>query len=173
MYRKARLSFPAFPPEQMLGNFQKNLKTILKSILFHTVSRGDTPSTGESPSDIAFPSEVSRSFFGNIPFLKEEIGKLQDAGWKIAVFADGENQERRIAQLLSDFTEERGNERASNESDVKIYERDAKPYEERTHERRTLERSSASGENRCALAVFPEAISEGFSIPDLKLIVIQ
>ncbi len=167
MYRKARLSFPAFPPEQMLGNFQKNLKTVSKSIFFHTVSRGDTPSTGESPSDIAFPSEVSRSFFGNIPFLKEEIGKLQNAGWKIAVFADGENQERRIAQLLSDFTEERGNERASNESDVK------QPHQERAHEHRTLERSSVPIEKRYALAVFPEAISEGFSIPDLKLIVIQ
>ncbi|WP_433277123.1 transcription-repair coupling factor [Treponema sp. SP13] len=173
MYRKARLSFPAFPPEQMLSDFQKNLKIVSRSILFHTVSRADTPSTDESPSDIAFPCEVSRSFFGNIPFLKEEIGKLQDAGWKIAVFADGENQERRIAQLLSDFTEERGNEIALNGRDAKIHERDAKPHEERTHEHRTLERSSVPIEKRCALAVFPEAISEGFSIPDLKLIVIQ
>ena len=166
MYRKARLSFPAFPPEQMLSDFQKNLKTVSRCILFHTVSRADTPSTGESPSDIAFPCEVSRSFFGNIPFLKEEIGKLQDAGWKIAVFADGENQERRIAQLLSDFTEERGTERASNESDTETHDAEVRKA-------RTLEHSSASGENRCALAVFPEAISEGFSIPDLKLIVIQ
>lgn len=173
MYRKARLSFPAFPPEQMLSDFQKNLKTVSRCILFHTVSRTDTASTDKSPSDIAFPCEVSRSFFGNIPFLKEEIGKLQNAGWKIAVFADGENQERRIAQLLSDFTEERGNEIALNGRDAKIYERDAKPHEERTHEHRTLERSSVPIEKRYALAVFPEAISEGFSIPDLKLIVIQ
>ncbi|MGI5096147.1 transcription-repair coupling factor [Treponema socranskii] len=173
MYRKARLSFPAFPPEQMLSDFQKNLKTISRSILFHTVSRADTASTDESPSDIAFPCEVSRSFFGNIPFLKEEIEKLQYAGWKIAVFADGENQERRIAQLLSDFTEERGNEIALNGRDAKIHESDAKPHEERTHEHRTLERYSVPIEKRYALAVFPEAISEGFSIPDIKLIVIQ
>ena len=36
MYRKARLSFPAFPPEQMLSDFQKNLKIVSRSILFHT-----------------------------------------------------------------------------------------------------------------------------------------
>ena len=161
MYRKARLSFPAFPPEQMLSDFQKNLKTVSRSILFHTVSRADTASTDKSPSDIAFPCEVSRSFFGNIPFLKEEIEKLQYAGWKIAVFADGENQERRIAQLLSDFTEERGNES------------DSETHDAGTYKNRTLERPSVSIEKRYALAVFPEAISEGFSIPDLKLIVIQ
>ena len=173
MYRKARLSFPAFPPEQMLSDFQKNLKTVSRCILFHTVSRANAPSRSGYPSDIAFPCEVSRSFFGNIPFLKEEIGKLQDAGWKIAVFADGENQERRIAQLLSDFIGTHGDESPSNERDAKIHERDAKLHEERTYEHRTLERSSVPIEKRYALAVFPEAISEGFSIPDLKLIVIQ
>ena len=159
MYRKARLSFPAFPPEQMLVDFRKNLKTISRSILFHTVSRADAQPSDESPSDIAFPCEVSRSFFGNIPFLKDEIEKLQNSGWKIAVFADGENQQRRIAQLLSDFTEEREN--SSNERDAK------------TREEYARERSSLSVEKRYALAVFPEAVSEGFSIPDLKLIVIQ
>ena len=154
MYRKARLAFPAFPPELMLFDFQKTLKTVSRCILFHTVLRADTPSDNGTSSDIAFPCEVSRSFFGNIPFLKEEIEKLQDAGWKIAVFADGENQQRRIAELLRDFTGDCEGERKV-ESEDEIGER------------------AVSGKKRYALAVFPEAISEGFSIPDLKLIVIQ
>ena len=143
MYRKARLDFPALSPSYMLHDLASLLETFSRCLLFHTLSHAgeladdesalhndavaDT-STRSKTSGILFSCEPSRSFFGNITFLKEELTRLHDDGWKIAVFADGENQRRRVAELLRDIPD---------------------------------------------VVVFPEAISHGFSIPDIKLLVIQ
>ncbi len=71
--------------------------------------------------------EPPRSFFGNVPFLKEELNNLEESGYTIYIFAESENQKMRIEHLLKDFN----------------------------------------------VTVFPESISGGFSLPALKIIVIQ
>ncbi|MDY4707654.1 MAG: transcription-repair coupling factor, partial [Candidatus Treponema excrementipullorum] len=46
---------------------------------------------------------VSRSFFGNIQYLKESLTTLMEDGWQIVIFADSENQSLRIGELLKDL----------------------------------------------------------------------
>ncbi|NIZ41222.1 transcription-repair coupling factor [Entomospira entomophila] len=46
--------------------------------------------------------EESRSFFGNINFLKEELQQLHKTGYRIAIFSENEQQALRIETLLGD-----------------------------------------------------------------------
>ncbi|WDI36657.1 transcription-repair coupling factor [Entomospira culicis] len=47
--------------------------------------------------------EESRSYFGNVNFLKEEIQQLSKSGYKIAIFSENPEQALRITTLLSDI----------------------------------------------------------------------
>ena len=47
-------------------------------------------------------SEPPRSFFGNVPFLQEEIGTLLANRYKVFVFAESQSQAQRIEFLLKD-----------------------------------------------------------------------
>ena len=49
---------------------------------------------------IAVQCDPSRSFFGNIGYLKEEFSALLAAGWRIAVAAESEVQAQRIQTVL-------------------------------------------------------------------------
>jgi len=72
--------------------------------------------------------EPSRSFFGNIGYLKDEFAALLSAGWQIAVAAESELQAERIRTVLA-------------------------PHPE--------------------LSVTAAPLSSGFSLPELKLMVVQ
>ena len=72
--------------------------------------------------------------FGNINYLKEQIGDLQKDNWKIFILTNNENQNLRINEILKDYT------------DTKI---------------------------KNNVKLIPEEISSGFSIPEIKLMVIQ
>jgi transcription-repair coupling factor (superfamily II helicase) len=48
--------------------------------------------------------EGPRSFFGNITYLKEELVRLEKAGYRVGIFAESESQALRIRTLLKDFT---------------------------------------------------------------------
>ncbi len=57
----------------------------------------------EEDADILpLSAEPGRSFFGNIAFMKEEMGALARDGFEIFVFAESESQSQRIAYLLQD-----------------------------------------------------------------------
>ena len=51
---------------------------------------------------IAFQSQNSQSFFGNINYLKEQISRLKGEGYAIFIFCDNENQTQRISQILGE-----------------------------------------------------------------------
>lgn len=82
----------------------------------------------DTASSYKFYSEPSRSFFGNISYMKEELSTLLQNGYQIFVFAESESQSQRIAYLLQDLE---------------------------------------------GLIVSPATLSEGFSLPDSKIMVIQ
>ena len=146
LYRKARLDEPCFPPKMALYDFETILPKAKRSIMIrslHTDLQEGEPeaksSVGKKSSGLSFSesfnlhAEPSRSFFGNINYLKEQIESLQKDDFDVVVYADNENQALRIQEILSDAVNF-----------------DARP-----------------------LAIVPKALSAGFSIPDIKLIVIQ
>lgn len=99
MYRKARYQLPVLPPDLVNFDFDNLLEKVSKCIQIHTI-------TQEEDTYIKLPIEASRSFFGNINYLKEELSNLQKDNWNIFVYADNENQLLRINQIIKDFTDE-------------------------------------------------------------------
>ncbi len=131
LYRKARLDEPCFPPKMALYDFEAILPKAQRSIMLRTL-HADLQGVSFAQS-FNLHAEPSRSFFGNINYLKEQIESLQKDDFDVVVYADNENQALRINEILSE---------AANF--------DARP-----------------------LVIVPKALSAGFSIPDIKLIVIQ
>lgn len=125
MYRKARETLPVLPPDLILNPLEKTVSDIKKALFFRTINQEDS---------IKIDTEVSRSFFGNINFLKEELTNLQNDNWNIFIYTDNENQSSRINEIFKDFTQV---------------------------------------ENKKPVQLIPQSLSQGFSIPEIKLLVIQ
>ncbi len=133
LYRRARLEEPCFPPQMALFDFEKILLKSPSSLMFRSLKSGEGGLPFSFAKTLTFTAEPSRSFFGNINYLKEQISLLQKDGCDIAVYADNENQALRIQEILTEAVE----------------------FKERP------------------LAVIPKALSSGFMVPDIKLLVIQ
>lgn len=99
MYRKARYQLPVLPPDLVNFDFDNLLENVSRCIQIHTILQ-------EEDTYIKLPIEASRSFFGNINYLKEELTNLQKENWNIFIYADNENQLLRINQIIKDFTDE-------------------------------------------------------------------
>ncbi len=138
LYRRSRAERPCFPPKMALFDFDSLITKSKKSVMLrslHTDLAGQESGVGGAAFKKSFSlkAEPSRSFFGNINYLKEQLEALQADGFDVVVYADNENQALRLEQILSEAVN-----------------RDGHP-----------------------LLVVPKAISQGFSIPDVKLLAIQ
>ncbi len=144
MYRKNRDSFPLFPPDKMLMNYQSMVEKVSRCILFRTLGSSDQFQDDNENNEevqnanyIKIESEPGRSFFGNLNYMKEELTNLQNDGWNIFIYTENENQGLRIHEIFKEWT-------------------DIEPEE-----------------NRKPVELIPKAISAGFNIPAIKLLVIQ
>ena len=148
MYRRARLELPVMPPSEITLSFEKMVKNFSRCILFRTIADETTAEkvsiSTEKNNEYVFHSEPARSFFGNINFLKDELEKLLKDDWHIFIFSDGENQALRIKEILHEYT----------------YTGMKNAEENASEEKKTI-------------TVLPQSVSEGFSLPEIKLIVIQ
>ena len=121
LYSRARHEdLPSVEPKLILNNFYTLLEKINRKIIFPDI-------VSEENTDIKYSYEQARSFFGNINYLKEELSKLIESGYRITIFSESEIQAVRIRQILKDFD----------------------------------------------LDIVPDSISEGFALPELKLIAIE
>ncbi|MBR0031091.1 MAG: transcription-repair coupling factor [Treponema sp.] len=154
LYRKARQEFPVFYPREVLVPFDEIFCLHEKRIIFKTLHTQETQAAEElsfgGAGRIKIDCEPSRSFFGNIKYLKDEITAMQNEGWKIFVFADNENQALRINEILKNF---------GNENDDSVD--------------KTAQLAKKSVEKFIPYTIFPKAITSGFSVDAEKLIVIQ
>ena len=133
MYRKTKEDLPVLPPDMMLYELKFLLEKVLNSLYFKTVTdENDNPD-----SLLTLNTEPSRSFFGNLNYMKEELTNLQNDGWNITIFTDNDNQQLRIHEIFKDWT-------------------DIEP-----------------DGSRKPVQLIPKAISSGFNIPEIKLLVIQ
>ena len=107
-------------PRHILLEYGVLEKSFARQVRFHALKGGD----GER---IRFGCDPPRSFFGNIPFFREELANLLALGYRVYIFAEYPHQAERLRFLLKDLEVE----------------------------------------------VFPEGISRGFALPQLKILVIQ
>jgi len=110
-------------PDLTLKNLKLLQEKTPRAIRFFDIREGEEAGRKR----LSFTYEGPRSFFGNIPFFKEELTRLEKAGYRIGIFAESDSQAVRIRQLLTGFTAE----------------------------------------------IIPAGISHGFSLPELKTIIIQ
>jgi len=121
-----------FPlPERLLLNFKELIENQQshngkgrKIISFLSIKN----EAGPGIPRINIPCEPSRSFFGNINYMKDEFAALYASGWHIAVAAESEVQAQRIESILV-------------------------PHK--------------------SLSIISKPLSSGFSLPEIKLMVIQ
>lgn len=105
LFRKARAlvetenARPVPPPQDLLLNFDSLVNVHQKRILLRTL-HGNEALENERYS---FESDMPRSFFGNINYLKESMTDLLNDDWKIFIFAESDNQSLRIEEILRDF----------------------------------------------------------------------
>ncbi|MBO4640624.1 MAG: transcription-repair coupling factor [Treponema sp.] len=133
MYRKTKEQIPVLPPDMMLYELNHLLEKVLNSLYFKTVADEDN----DKITKIVLKTEPSRSFFGNLNYMKEELTNLQNDGWNIIIFTDNDNQQLRIHEIFKEWT-------------------DIEP----------------DGTKK-PVQLIPKAISAGFNIPEIKLLVIQ
>ena len=124
-YFNAEGKLPPLPPSVLKLPFEDIFHSFHKKILFRSLQG---PSLFEKEK-IQIISEPSKSFFGNINYLKESLESLLADDWQVFIFAESENQALRINELLKDFSDE--------------------------------------------LYIIPEPISSGFSMPDIKVLVLK
>jgi transcription-repair coupling factor (superfamily II helicase) len=110
------------PPRHILLEYSSLEKSFPRRVRFHALK-----GSAEEGPRLAFGCDPPRSFFGNIPFFREELANLLGLGYRIYIFAEYPHQAERLRFLLKDL-----------------------PVE-----------------------VFPEGISRGFALPQLKILVIQ
>jgi len=96
--RREKCEYPL--PERLLLNYDGLLSDYSKKstriISFRSI-KGE-PKAGYNYIEI--PCEPSRSFFGNINYLKEEFASLFSAGWQITVASESAVQADRIKMIL-------------------------------------------------------------------------
>lgn len=118
MYRKEVQSFPVLPPSYMLLKFDEEILRHKRRVLYrtiHTYAEETVENQDESSKSSSakietlcenkfnFTVDQNSSFFGNINYLKERLESLFNDGWNIFIYAEGENQALRIAEILKDF----------------------------------------------------------------------
>jgi transcription-repair coupling factor (superfamily II helicase) len=112
-------------PESVLVGVDESVSRRNRVVTFPAIRESREQHQGRPR--ISFPFSGPRSFFGNISYLKEELGNLEESGYSIHVFAESEAQSTRIEHLLKDFQ----------------------------------------------ARVYSESISEGFTLPDVKIVAIR
>lgn len=100
MFRTARQTFPVLEVDQMLLNFNEITGIHKKNIYFKTIH---SEKEEDKLNTIKINCNPSRSFFGNINYLKEELENYINGNWHVVVFADNPNQSLRIKEILKDF----------------------------------------------------------------------
>ncbi|MDR1970428.1 MAG: transcription-repair coupling factor [Treponema sp.] len=95
--RQGRGELPV--PRRLLLNFKELFSRVSRRISVMSIKGG-----GEDGAlTVGIPCGPSRSFFGNVTYLKEEFAALLAGGWRILVAAETDIQAERLESLLADI----------------------------------------------------------------------
>ncbi|MCL2043267.1 MAG: transcription-repair coupling factor [Treponema sp.] len=152
-----RCEFPL--PERLLLNFSRLIENKKNLISFKTIKSEPNPGT----CHITIPCDPSRSFFGNMNYLREEFDTLLANGWFIAIAAESEVQAERIWAILGISDQGPGTrDRCSDNSGVS---------EICSGNPNTVPRSPIPDPR--SLSILTTPLSAGFSLPDIKFMLVQ
>ena len=98
LYGRARREKKVPAPERILLGFNDLFGLVKRRVSFMAMKGGGE----EGALRLSAACDPSRSFFGNVDYLKEEFASLKNQGWGLAVAAESDVQAERIAGLLKD-----------------------------------------------------------------------
>ena len=96
------------PPKSILIDYLSLVSNFPRRITFNELSQNNTP-VGTANKDelklkkLRIESDAPRSFFGNIPYFREEIKRFIDAKYQVIIFAVYEHQGERLRGLLGEI----------------------------------------------------------------------
>ncbi len=97
-YKSSVNKMDSWHPEQFFFSYDEIYRNTERKVVFPAIRNKYPP---ESTASI--PIDGPRSFFGNITYLKEEMGKLTASGHEVWVFSESETQAPKLRHLLRDF----------------------------------------------------------------------
>ncbi len=148
MYRKVRTEAPVLPPDMILNDFHEELEKISKCILFRTLVHTKDISSDENEGNSVEKSEVS-----------------EDSRYIHLETAPGRSFFGNLNYLKEEF------EKLSSEGwDLFVYG-DNENQALRLNE--ILKDFTQPESGKPKVKIIPEAVSAGFSIPEIKLLVVQ
>jgi transcription-repair coupling factor (superfamily II helicase) len=98
MYRKQIVEAWVPAPQYEMLTFDSLVKEHHKRILIRTIHGSELVEKTRLHLEV----EPPKSFFGNIPLIKETLENLYKDDWNVYIFAGSENQALRISELLKD-----------------------------------------------------------------------
>jgi transcription-repair coupling factor (superfamily II helicase) len=155
LYRRARREFPdrEVPlPARILLGFNGLASRVPRRVSFMGIKGGGE----EGALRLPLSCEPSRSFFGNIDYIKEEFGLLMKEGWSILVAAESEVQAGRIRELFREETA-RGLQAGQSGGGVSGAGR----------------RGPGAAVQGPPLMVEALPLTSGFALPDVKFLLVQ
>jgi transcription-repair coupling factor (superfamily II helicase) len=130
-------------PGRILLKFRDLLPRSPRRVSFMTIKGGGEPGAVR----LELSCDPPRSFFGNISYMQEEFRALMAQGWRIVIAAESDVQAGRIRELLAGEFLREGKGNADSPRSPAV----PPPIP----------------------AVFAAPLSAGFSLPDIKLMVVQ
>ena len=106
LYRKAVAGGHFGPlPKSLLLDYHRLVGGHARRIAVHELAPSAAGVEFGAPPEprLRMPSEPPRSFFGNIPYFRDEVGRLVAGGSEVLIFAVYEHQAQRLAAMLGEL----------------------------------------------------------------------
>ena len=171
LYQSALKERPAPPPHKLFFSWPDAALSCINTVSFKKMRPVGTeagaaagPKTAAGPDAknipvVYIPSEPPQSFFGNINFLKEEIQRLHENGWRIVLAAESDAQRERITSIVHTDT--------SLHTDTQLHTDGKLRIDDTLH---TTIPHNDRGDDVFSVVTLP--LSQGFLLTDIQFIVI-
>ena len=90
-------------PKAFLLDYGRLVRDRPRRVAIHELAPSAAVDAAPAPARLRLACESPRSFFGNIPYFRDEVGRLLDNGNEIVIFAVYEHQAQRVQALLGDL----------------------------------------------------------------------
>ena len=93
------------PPKSLLLDYHRLVGGHARRVAVHELAPSAAAADLGAPPEprLRLPCDPPRSFFGNIPYFRDEVGRLVAGGNEVVIFAVYEHQAQRLAAMLGEL----------------------------------------------------------------------
>ena len=90
-------------PKAFLLDYGRLVRDCPRRVAIHELAPSAAVDAAPEPARLRLACEPPRSFFGNIPYFRDEVARLRDNGNDVVIFAVYEHQAQRVQALLGEL----------------------------------------------------------------------